>query len=542
MSERARFLAFAFANADVLIEADVEGRITFAAGALEALLCAGQSDLLGRHLHDLVGPQDRGLVRRLVRNLTPNARLRPRELQLPSPDGGVPVTLAGFRLAGSVLRNLTLTRSERPGKLARGVQDAETGLATAETFELRLGARYGVEPGPGERLTLLKLDGLAAVRSRLGAEATGRLLEEVGALLREHAVEDELAGRLADDRFGLVHGQAVTAGRIEADLAEAVRAERIDGIEAQASTVELNAPDIAVEDAGRVLLFAVRRFAEVGGTAIGDLKGGLRSLVEDTVSRVSGLRSTLLDGRVALQFQPVVTLRDRSLHHFEALSRFPAGAPGPTVAFAEQVGMAPDLDLHVCRKALDVLAANAGRVGAGIAVNMSAESLGSDLFIETFRRLSLNAGELRRSLMIEITESSSIPNLERAARVIATLRADGHRVCLDDFGAGAASFPYLQALEIDFVKIDGIYVDRLGHGARDDTILRSMIGLCHQLGAKVVAERVEEGSQAEQLASWGVELAQGYLFGRPADAPVYAPPPLAPARAARRRGTREGWG
>ena len=142
---------------------------------------------------------------------------------------------------------------------------------------------------------------------------------------------------------------------------------------------------------------------------------------------------------------------------------------------------------------------------------------------------------------MEVTESTGLTDLPRAARVLEELRRVGHRICLDDFGAGAASFPYIQALPVDFVKIDGSYVRRLGGSPRDDAILRAMVGLCREIRVQVIAEMVETQDQAAQLNAWGFELAQGYHFGRPADRPAYKPASLFASPAPARPGLSDGW-
>ncbi len=144
-----------------------------------------------------------------------------------------------------------------------------------------------------------------------------------------------------------------------------------------------------------------------------------------------------------------------------------------------------------------------------------------------------------------------IKDLQATNTVLQVLRADGHKICLDDFGAGAASFPYIQALEVDYVKIDGAYVKRMETHPRDRAILKAMVGLCRDLGVGTVAEMVETESQAKALVDLGVDYAQGYLFGRPSldfTFPQLAAAPLelvaegGARRLMRRRGSRETWG
>lgn len=535
----ARFLGFAFANADVLVEVDARGLVGFAAGAVQSLLGMDDAALVGQPIDVLLAPGDRGLVRRLLRTLGANARLESRTVALA---GGMPVTLSGYRLGRSGSVQLTLTRIESGSKVAPlPSRDAETGLLDADAFQAQLGERFGLDVGEGPpKLTLIKIAQFGDVKSRLGPDLTLRLLGEVGALLRVHASADTLATRLGEDRFGLVHAGEVNGPALAAEItvSGAQLAPDAPVLTADNLTLDMAAPGLSREDAGRVLMFTVKSFAEDTATFdIADMQDAVKLLVDQTVTRVTSLRSTLTDDRLRLQFQPIVTLANRGLHHYEALARFPGGAPGPTIAFAEQIGMVHDIDLLVCEKALEVLASDRS---LQIAVNMSAASLGSDLFVVAFQRLVGRNPSLRNRLLVEVTESTGLTDLPRAARVLEDFRKVGHRICLDDFGAGAASFPYIQALPVDFVKIDGSYVKRLGGSPRDDAILRAMVGLCREIRVKVIAEMVETPDQAAQLTAWGFELAQGYHFGRPADRPGYQPPPLF-ATPAKRQGAKESW-
>lgn len=90
---------------------------------------------------------------------------------------------------------------------------------------------------------------------------------------------------------------------------------------------------------------------------------------------------------------------------------------------------------------------------------------------------------------------------------------------LDDFGAGSASFQYLQALTVDFVKIDGAYIKRLGRSQKDDAMIRGLVRLCEDLSVGTIAEMVETRDQVEQLRAFGVQYAQGYFFGKPTAEP-----------------------
>jgi EAL domain-containing protein (putative c-di-GMP-specific phosphodiesterase class I) len=234
---------------------------------------------------------------------------------------------------------------------------------------------------------------------------------------------------------------------------------------------------------------------------------------------VRALRSTMSQSDFQMVFQPIVALSDRQLHHYEALVRFGDDqSPFETIRLAEGVHLIGEFDLAVVQRVVVALqeARNRGQ-RPEVAVNLSGHSLESTVFMAALRELLAPDQDLRKQLIFEITESTQITDLVHAGNAVRQLRQDGHSVCLDDFGAGAASFPYLQALEVDFVKIDGAYVKALQsrEKERDRAILRGMVWLCKELKIGTVAEMIETEDQARLLLDFGIDYGQGWLFGRP---------------------------
>ncbi len=232
------------------------------------------------------------------------------------------------------------------------------------------------------------------------------------------------------------------------------------------------------------------------------------------------LDATLANGALTYALQPIVVIATRAVARFEMLARFPDGRdPYDSVVLVEKYGLAAALDMRVAAQAVDVLAGAAQRRSApslpGLAVNISGLSIAQDGFVEALTALAERLGARRSALTFEITESAAIDDLAAANAAIQQVRGLGHPVCLDDFGAGAASFPYLQALEVDAVKIDGGYVGRAMTSARDAALLKGMTRLCSDLNVPTIAECVETEDQAALLADFGVDMGQGYLFGRP---------------------------
>ena len=117
--------------------------------------------------------------------------------------------------------------------------------------------------------------------------------------------------------------------------------------------------------------------------------------------------------------------------------------------------------------------------------------------------------------LIELTETVEIGDVKEAAQTVAELRAAGAPMCLDDFGAGAASYRYLRDFRVDFVKIDGSFVRRAENNARTHGMILSIVELANFVGAKVIAEMVETPAQAAMMREAGIDFAQGWLFGKP---------------------------
>jgi EAL domain-containing protein (putative c-di-GMP-specific phosphodiesterase class I) len=144
-------------------------------------------------------------------------------------------------------------------------------------------------------------------------------------------------------------------------------------------------------------------------------------------------------------------------------------------------------------------------------------------------------------LLLEITETKRLDDLETAARSIDALREAGFLVCLDDFGAGAASLDYLRALSVDFVKFDGRFIRDLAEGGRDAVLLKHLVKLCEELGVQTVAEVVETRATADVARKLGVVFGQGWVFGKPG--PTLSSSQTRPSVAAlRRSGMVETWG
>lgn len=128
-----------------------------------------------------------------------------------------------------------------------------------------------------------------------------------------------------------------------------------------------------------------------------------------------------------------------------------------------------------------------------------------------------------RDLICEITETAAVPELEQALHTLGSLRSQGIRISIDDFGTGLSSMSYLRDLPVDQLKIDRAFVARLGNNVDSgNAIVRSIIDLAHSLKLDVVAEGVELESQLSTLAELDCDEVQGYLFSPAVEADAFA--------------------
>jgi EAL domain-containing protein (putative c-di-GMP-specific phosphodiesterase class I) len=528
--DRDRFVALAFSSADMLFELDRERRIVFAAGATGALLGAESKDLAGRNFVDIATSIDRAMVNEALAVAATGTRINGLVCRLEGQLGKTPpLMLLGHQvpdLDGHYFLGLRLGASDMEVFASK---DSHTlgvsGLPTASAFAALAGEKLAELGGDSEcKLTLLNLGEIEALRSRLDVENSKELSVAIGGALRASAIGGELAGEIDGENYGIAHHpdadlEGLTQ-RIES-LSRDADPEK-QGIGVALATVALDALDGEPEQSAQALNYIFSQFAEAGPNefSISTLTQGLSDMANDAESRIGQFQQILKDGDFAIAFQPVVDLATLRPHHFEALARFPhlpdGVSPYETITFAEQTGMIREFDLAMCVRVLEWLDM-AGRQGQRykVAVNLSGTSIASKPFVMELHKLLKKYDGFADSLIFEITESAKIRDLEKVNATVQSLRRAGHKVCLDDFGAGAAAFQYLRDLEVDVVKIDGAYVKGTLKTEKGMAFLRAMAGLCNDLGITTIAEMVEDEQSLQFLRDCGVGFGQGYLFGRP---------------------------
>lgn len=268
----------------------------------------------------------------------------------------------------------------------------------------------------------------------------------------------------------------------------------------------------------------VQRFAFILGPVgliLGVLLTGLVIYIAQRRMSMEGELQAAFDrDEFFVEYQPVIDLRTGRCVGAEALARWRNEegkliSPNVFIPLAEANGMIQRITTRVMelvvRDAAELLRADPK---LHIAINLSSEDLHTHGVEDRMKELMAGAGMGPGSLMFEITERG-LMSPDKARGVLLAVRAGGFRVAIDDFGTGHSSLSYLATYELDFLKIDKMFVDTLGTDAPTSLVTFHIIELARSLGLQMIAEGVETEAQRDILRERGVQYAQGWLFGRP---------------------------
>lgn len=234
------------------------------------------------------------------------------------------------------------------------------------------------------------------------------------------------------------------------------------------------------------------------------------------------LRRAIAQDLFVLHFQPIVSLLDGQVSHYEALLRLadepggPLVAPGSFLPAAERDGLIREIDRMVLGKVAAVLASEQHERRLSVAMNVSALSVTDGEMLGHIERALEAHGVEPGRLVIEVTETSAITDMRAATAFCAGVEALGCAVALDDFGAGFGSFQYLKHLPFSFLKIDGEFIRGVCRSETDQLVVKALVGVVRGLGRQTIAEFVGDEPTMSMLRGFGVDYAQGFEVGRPA--------------------------
>lgn len=223
-----------------------------------------------------------------------------------------------------------------------------------------------------------------------------------------------------------------------------------------------------------------------------------------------------------LRCQKIASFDEGVPSHYEILlgideELVPAHSTQSFVVMAEQTGRINDLDTWVLQSVLEWMECNPDGLDklSGLSVNLSGNSLTHTDHVDELAGLLANSPHLASKIILEVTETAAIENLDVAVRSLRKLRKLGCRVALDDFGSGYSSYGYIRSLPLDYLKIDGTYIRNILTDKTDQALTASMVDVAHALGLKVIAEYVDSEGIYYWLKELGVDYVQGYWVHKP---------------------------
>jgi diguanylate cyclase (GGDEF)-like protein/PAS domain S-box-containing protein len=419
-------------------------------------------------------------------------------------------------------------------------RDALTGLYNRHRFNEELARMTADAERQGSRVALLffDLDDFKYINDTFGHRAGDAMLIRVAGEVAGQVRRNEIFARLGGDEFAiLVPDISDEMLRVLAErLTQAIAMVRFqyDG-QSLRLTNSLGVavfPDHAdnAEDLIARADTAMYQAKDAGKNAWRIYRGDLDT-TSQMVKRLSwndrilhALESNLMD----LQFQGVYTTANRSLSHFEVLVRMHDKddhavllMPGQFIPVAEKSGKVLEIDRWVLRESIQMLAEL--KSIPALAVNISGRSFDEPTLPQYIAEQLKRCGVAPRRLMVELTETSAVSDLHDAQRFIEALHQAGCGVSLDDFGTGFSSFAYLKHLQVDSVKIDGLFIRNLPKEKDDQLFVRAIVTVAKGLHKTIIAECVEDEETLVMLKGFGVDCVQGYYLERPrSDHPLMA--------------------
>jgi diguanylate cyclase (GGDEF)-like protein/PAS domain S-box-containing protein len=537
-------------SSDVILVLASDTAVEYASPSVCEVLGYEVSEFVGRRFLDDVRKDDRTLLESALGGLLARTsgssealefRIRHRDSRLLHTECLFTNLLQHAAVGGIVvnLRDVTERKRFEEQLTYQAFHDPVTDLANRALFRDRVEhalSRRG-EHGRSLAVLFLDLDEFKIINDTFGHDAGDRVLQTISARLRSALRKSDTAARLGGDEFGVLleditHETGVS--EIVAQLLEVISAPLwLDGREASVecsigiavlhSTGDAEA-STTVDELLRNADAAMYQAKAADGNAFRHYMPEMHEVVVKQIALRAELKAAISANELTLAYQPIFDLDTSEITGYEALLRWEHAVRGnvPPATFipvAEDSGLIIPLGRWVLERACGdavALQRNAPDTEHRVmAVNISAQQLSRVEIVDEVRSALRASGLDPRCLMLEITESLMISDVELAIERLGALRKLGVRVAIDDFGTGYSSLNYILQLPIDVLKIDKRFIDSIDGDDKQSRLTAAMIALTHVLDLRCIAEGVERATQRERLTELDCDYAQGFLLARP---------------------------
>ncbi len=542
--DAAHFRSLIESAPDAMIVMSTDGIILEANNQVGRLFGYEPDELTGQSVERLTTPRVQSVLRSYYEDFIRNPRtlvigdvadvsgVRKDGMEFPMEIVLGPIETPEGLVITATARNVSERREFERRLEHQATHDHLTGLPNRSLFVEQLDATLGRAqlPGPPVAVCFLDVDHFKYVNDSRGHNTGDELVIEVARRIASTARSGDLVARFGGDEFAVLvedvsdrKGAVTYAWRL---LTAFDRPFVLDGVECFVSASVGVAFGLLGDDPNDVLRQADAAMYHAKQNGRGRVEVFDEALTARAAERIeieSALHQALLGDQLDVAYQPVVAIGTGQTVGVEALVRWqhPERGMVPPLEFipiAEESGLILQIGRWVlaraCMQAAQWVNAIGDSSGFSVSVNVSSRQLEHDRMIAEVAAALDESGLPPRCLVLEITESFFIRDLQAAVRRLQALRRLGLRVAIDDFGTGFSSLNSLARLPIDVVKIDKSFIDALG--TRYDAVIGAVVDVAGAFDLTVVAEGIEREEQRDRLIDLGCTFAQGYLFGKPA--------------------------
>jgi diguanylate cyclase (GGDEF)-like protein/PAS domain S-box-containing protein len=545
----ARFSSLVQNSSDVVMVVDADSTIRYMSPSVERVLAYPASALEGTRLTSVIHPEDKANVLQFLavggregdgHPALTEFRMRHKDDFWLNVEALRTNLLHDENVKGIVLntRDVSERKAFEEQLAHQAFHDSVTGLANRALFKDRVEHALERQGRDGDPVTVLfmDLDDFKTINDSLGHAAGDHLLGEVGDRLKNTLRAADTAARLGGDEFAILledGGDGVDAAEVAVRILARLEGPfHLEGKEvfvrasigiASADHSRSSGPEGA-EELLRNADVAMYMAKEAGKGRYQVFEPAMHDTALRRLELKADLQRAVDNGEFILHYQPIIELRSGQIEGLEALLRWQHPQRGivPPLDFiplAEETGLIVAIGKWVLReaalRATELQQRYPMQPPLHMAVNLSARQLQRPEIVDDVAVTLMETGLDPSSLVLEITESVMMQDMDLSIQRLAELKQLGVRLAVDDFGTGYSSLNYIRRFPVDILKVDKSFVDGVNDGGEESALTAAIIELAGILKLRPVAEGIERADQLERLLTLKCDLGQGYYFARP---------------------------